>query len=374
MSRSSPAGSPRTASHPLLVLALAASTACAALLTGCTSAAEPYVRSDELLGTAISVTVYAESEDAASAADAAFEAMAGASELDAYDEDSPVAQFNAVPFDWGSAGESAERMAAEVDALPPEISEAFDYRMWGVSALYDFGGEGRVPTDDELAGALRARDSFESTASSDAPDPLYRFAVDPEGAVPEPGLDFGGLAKGHALDLAAAALEDAVDGVAEGDAASAPAGAIVTAVSTTIAIGEKPGGESWRVGIEDPRQPGRVIAVAERAAGPLVVSTSGDYQQYVEVDGERYHHILDPATGRPARGMRSLTLVATDISATRADILSTALFVLGRERAQEYARENGFALYVVDDEAGTHVTPAPDASGITVEETAEPTP
>jgi thiamine biosynthesis lipoprotein len=266
-------------------------------------------------------------------------------------------------------------MAAEVDALQPEISAAFDYRMWGVSALYDFGGEGRAPTDDELDDALRARDSLESTASSGAPDPLYRFALDPGGAVPDPGLDLGGLAKGYALDLAAAALEGGMGGDAAGrDAEPTPAGAIVTAVSTTIAIGDKPGGESWRVGIEDPRQPGRVVAVAERATGPLVVSTSGDYQQYVELDGERYHHILDPATGRPARGLRSLTVAAADISATRADILSTALFVLGRERAQEYARENGFALYIVDDDAVTHVTPAPDGSGITIEEIAEPTP
>jgi thiamine biosynthesis lipoprotein len=243
-----------------------------------------------------------------------------------------------------------------------DISEAVDYRMWGVSALYDFGGEGRVPSEDERDAALRARDSLESTASSGAPEPLYRFALVPEGDVPDPGLDYGGLAKGYALDLAAESLEDAT-----------AVGAIVTAVSTTIAIGEKPDGGSWRVGIEDPRQPGRVIAVAERDSGLLVVSTSGDYQQFFEMDGVRYHHILDPATGRPVRGMRSLTVIGSDLSATETDALSTALFVLGQERAEEYAREEGFGLYIVDDDAVTHVTPAPEDSGIAIEELAEPT-
>jgi thiamine biosynthesis lipoprotein len=357
-------------------MALATLAAVVVISVGCGSANEPHVRSDELLGTAISVTVYGDSSEASERAAAeAFDRMSDATALDAYDPDSPVAEFDADPFEWRALGALPAEMTEVVATLGPEIADAFDYRMWGVSALYDFGGEGRVPTAAELDEALRARDSFESSPaalSSADPETLYRFSFDPEGAVPDPGLDFGGLAKGHALDLAADGLLS--DGSADGSAADAPTGAIVTAVSTTLAIGDKPDGEPWRVGIEDPREPGRVIAVAERDSGPLIVSTSGDYQQSFEAEGVRYHHILDPATGKPARGMRSLTVVATDISATEADVLSTALFVLGRERAEEYAAEHGFALYIVDDEGITHETPGPAGSGLRLEETAEPTP
>jgi thiamine biosynthesis lipoprotein len=357
-------------------LALVALAAAVALSAGCTPTDDPYVRSDDLLGTAISVTVYADSEEAAQrAATEAFERMGVATALDAYDPASPVAEFNADPFEWNALGELAAEMAEVVSSLDPAIAGAFDYRMWGVSALYDFGGEGRVPDAAELDEALLTRDSYESTpaaASSAGPETLHRFSYDPEGAVPDPGLDFGGLAKGHALDLAAAGLEP--EDPAGDSREDAPTGAIVTAVSTTLAIGEKPGGEPWRVGIEDPREPGRVIAVAERDTGPLIVSTSGDYQQYFDAEGVRYHHILDPVTGTPARGLRSLTVAATDLSATEADILSTALFVLGLERAEEYAEEHGFALYVVDDQGATHVTPGPESSGVRLEETAEPTP
>ncbi len=368
MPRSSPATAAAVtpcATHTIALVALAAGIA---FVAGCGPADEPYVRSDELLGTTVSVTVYGDSEEAAerSAAEA-FERMGEAAQLDAYDPASPVGEFDADPFEWHPLGALPAEMTDVVASLGPEVVGAFDYRMWGVSALYDFGGDERVPSSAELDEALRARDSFESTpaaASAAAPEALHRFSYDPEGAVPDPGLDFGGLAKGHALDLAAEAL--AADETASG--------AIVTAVSTTLAIGDKTDAEPWRVGIEDPREPGRVIAVAERDTGPLVVSTSGDYQQSFQAEGVRYHHILDPASGRPARGMRSLTVVATDLTATEADILSTALFVLGREYAEACAAENGLALYIVDDEGATHVTAGREGSGLRLEETAEPTP
>ena len=98
-----------------------------------------------------------------------------------------------------------------------------------------------------------------------------------------------------------------------------------------------------------PRDAGKVLAVISgEDTGTLNISTSGDYQTYFEKDGVRYHHILDPETGRPARGIRSLTVFGR-MSGMDADILSTALFVMGRSEALAYAKEHRIGLYVVDD-------------------------
>jgi thiamine biosynthesis lipoprotein len=88
--------------------------------------------------------------------------------------------------------------------------------------------------------------------------------------------------------------------------------------------GERP----WRVGIRDPRGPAdRTIAAIELSDGTF--STSGDYERFFLRDGRRYHHILDVRTGEPARGCRSVTIVAD--RAILADALAKGVFVLGPE-------------------------------------------
>ena len=87
-------------------------------------------------------------------------------------------------------------------------------------------------------------------------------------------------------------------------------------------------GRPWRLGIQDPRgAAGRIFAELDLSDGTF--STSGDYERFFLKDGRRYHHILDPATGEPARGTRSVTIVAN--RATTADGLSTGVFIMGPE-------------------------------------------
>ena len=129
-------------------------------------------------------------------------------------------------------------------------------------------------------------------------------------------LDLSAAAKGYAVDRAVSALEDA--GVQAG---------LVEAGGDIRFWGQKPDGESWRFGIRHPRVADCTVLSAD--IGLASLATSGDYEQTFDYEQISYHHILDPSTGLPARGTVSATAWAR--SALDADILSTALFVLGPE-------------------------------------------
>lgn len=319
---------------------------------GCSSAGKPVTESRPTLGTVVTIDAYGENaDDVRLAVDAAFAAMSQVeSELDAYSTTSTIAAFNAAPFEWHTLPAEAVEILDATDRL--DVTGSFSPTLLGVVKLYDFGGEGHVPTAGELSAALQ-------TASMPERDgDRMRFAgISSSTAMP--GLDFGGAAKGLALDRAREALK----------ASGAITGALVTAGSTTVTLGSKPDGKAWRVGVEDPRDATAVRVIAEWK-GDGALSTSGDYQQYFERDGVWYHHILDPKTGTPARGTRSLTVVGR-FSGLDSDILSTALFVQGPDAALAYAEEHGLGVYVIDSEGRTHLAPAPADSTISLTEQSE---
>jgi len=298
------------------------------VLSGCTRVSEPLRDSRESLGTFVGVTAYiAKDADAAAARDALDDAYAEMAQvesvLDAHNSDSAIVRHRGPETTLPA---EAKEVLSAVESLG--VGEEFSAYLFEVVSLYDFEGGGRVPTDAELAAALD-----------------------------RPRFDFGGAAKGLALDRAAGSLQGS----------SEVGAALITAGSTTVTFGSKPDGEPWRVAIEDPRNPDTTIGTIE-ADGDVTVSTSGDYQRYFERDGMRYHHILDPATGLPARGMRSLTVIGAK-SGLDSDILSTALFVMGQDRATSYARDNGLGLVIVDDKGRVHAVPGPENAEWRVVET-----
>jgi thiamine biosynthesis lipoprotein len=125
------------------------------------------------------------------------------------------------------------------------------------------------------------------------------------------GLDWGGIAKGLAVDKAAQALQAL--GIARG---------FINAGGNLFCWGKNPDGAPWKIGVRHPRQEGflGVLSISDVGA-----ATSGDYQRYFESEGVRYHHIFDPETGYPARGKQSVTVIGPE--AMVCDALSTALFV-----------------------------------------------
>ncbi len=135
-------------------------------------------------------------------------------------------------------------------------------------------------------------------------------------------VDFGGIAKGYAGDALAGLLAE-----------QGAAHYFLNLGGNVQVGGGNPNGKPWRIGIADPRG-GEPIGMIELQSGAVV--TSGGYQRNFEQDGKIYHHILDPETLYPAQsGLLSATVVAE--SGTLADAMSTALFVMGEERALAFA-------------------------------------
>ncbi|RFA31207.1 hypothetical protein CAI21_00720 [Alkalilimnicola ehrlichii] len=155
-------------------------------------------------------------------------------------------------------------------------------------------------------------------------------------------LDFGGMAKGLILDRAMIALRN--EGIEH---------ALISLGGDVQAIGSR-GDRRWRVGVIDPSTRGK-LASLEIDSGENVF-TSGTYERYFEYDGKRYHHLISPKTGYPARGLTAVTVVHED--ATTADAAATALLVAGPEHWQRIARNMGVdQVLIVDDSGHVSITP-----------------
>ncbi|MBC8283930.1 MAG: FAD:protein FMN transferase [Nitrospinae bacterium] len=130
-------------------------------------------------------------------------------------------------------------------------------------------------------------------------------------------LDLGAIAKGYAVDRAIEILKE-----------NKINHALVNAGGDLRTIGKRSDNLSWKIGLQHPRKPESLLA--SLALSGKAVATSGDYQKYFELDGKRYHHILDPKTGYPSTKLMSATVITNNVM--DADALSTALFVLGPEK------------------------------------------
>ncbi len=149
-------------------------------------------------------------------------------------------------------------------------------------------------------------------------------------------LNLGGVAKGFVTDKLVNILK-------ENNVSSA----LINLGGNTYALGKKPTGENWHIGIQNPKNADSIIGII--SAENLAVITSGDYQRYFDLDGIRYHHILDPKTGYPANsGLHSVTVISDN--PTLCDALSTAAFVAGVEKGAELLKKyDSMGIFITDD-------------------------
>ncbi len=287
-------------------------------------------REESIMGTAIRVELWADDREAGeSAIDAVMDEMHRIDRtMSPHKPDSELFRINR---DAASTPVALSDEMAALIARSIEFSElsggAFDITYASVGCLYDYR-RGIRPDDDALERA-RAAIGYRHLLL-DLRERTLRFAR--EGV----RIDLGGFAKGLAVDNGVAILRQR--GIRH---------AMVSAGGDSHVLGDRRG-RPWTIGIRDPRREGEVVAVLPLE--DVAISTSGDYERYFERDGVRWHHIIDPRSGRSPDNVRSVTLLGADGLTTEA--LSKTVFVLGLEQGLRLVESQPGVDAVVVDAAG----------------------
>jgi len=259
-------------------------------------------------------------------------------------EDSELSRFNQLEDQsrWTEVSPALHKVLTRSQQIAELTDGAFDVTVGPVVNLWGFGPQARpeeVPSDEMLTRTLSAI-GYENLELRT--DPAALRADTPQ------YLDLSAIAKGYGVDAVASFLDE--EGVS----------AFLVEIGGEVSVqGRKPGGDVWRIAIEEPvsdrRKVNRVVAIGDRA-----MATSGDYRNYYESDGRRFSHTIDPEDGRPIdHNLASVTVIADDCMT--ADALATAFNVMGPTAAKLLAtRENIAAYFIVREVDGftTDYSPA----------------
>ncbi|MFT5234148.1 MAG: thiamine biosynthesis lipoprotein [Candidatus Krumholzibacteriia bacterium] len=262
----------------------------------------------QVMGTFGEVQAWAPDESqAVGAAEAAFAVFAHVDSLmSTWNGNSPLSRFNALSRGrWYPVGPEIITVLEAAQQLHTLSSGAFDPTVLPLVKLWGFrGGSPALPDSQSLQKLLLRVDGSAYETSHNC----ARFLQ------AEMAVDLGGIAKGYALDQAAIAMQKA----------GAHAG-VLDLGGNLVVFGEV---TNWEIAVVDPLAPERwaaTIPVSNQA-----VATSGQYEQFIAIDGQSYGHVLDPRSGRPVPQGRSATVIAP--TAIWADGLATALLVMGPDR------------------------------------------
>ena len=318
-----------------IIVAIAA-LAALLLLAAC-SRPRTVQRTETIMGTSVTITVVAATAaDGESAIDAG---MAELKRLDAmmslYKDSSESSRVNA------AAGKGPVAVSPEMLEIVERAAEAsqrsggvFDVTVGPLVVLWQMRlKEGKVPTDGEIARVLPLVD-YRNLVVDRTASTLF---------LKRPGMimDLGGM-KGYLADRVADLFRQ-----------RGMTNALIAVAGDIWALGRREDGSPWRIGVQHPREKDKVLTVLELS--DKYVCTSGDYERFVIRGKKRYHHILDPRTGRPAEGTMSVTLVG-DRGAV-IDPLAKAPFILGPEQGMKLVRKSGAEAIIVDAEGRVTATP-----------------
>ena len=288
-------------------------------LSGCGGKSEPYSTDFFAMDTFMSVKVLgSDGESLAQQCESEINALE--SVLSRTREDTDIAKLNAADGAPVTLSDEGAKLLSTALDLSAATNGAYDPTVAPLTDLWGIGTEHQqVPAQSDIDAALQNVGTQHVHENGDA------VTLDSGSKI-----DLGGIAKGYAADLCADILK------------SADADGLLVLGGNIYAVGTNEG-KDWNIGIADPDEPTDTVAAV--AVHDLSVVTSGDYERYFEQDGVRYHHIFDPKTGYPAAsGLRSTVI---DENSTRADVLTTALFVMGADKGRAYCEENGIAAVFV---------------------------
>lgn len=297
------------------------------------SSAEPVSQEIFAMDTYMTVTAYGDNAQKG-VTDAIAEIQRLDNLLSIGKEDSEISKLNKS----GSAALSDDTAVMVTKALDlyKSTGGAFDITVLPLMELWGFTTQDYyVPTEDEIQSTLQrvGADKLtwdESTKTLTLGD--------------KQEIDLGGIAKGFTSSRIMEIFKK--DGVTCG---------MVSLGGNVHLLGTKQDGSAWRVGIQDPNNTDDMLGVLE--ANDCAVITSGAYERNFEKDGVTYHHIVDPATGKPSNsGLTSVTIVSKD--GTLADGLSTSLFVMGKDKAIAYWKQHAdeFDTILVDKDRNVYIT------------------
>ena len=275
-----------------------------------------------LLGTYVTITIYAEKEPSHLFEKVFREIKRISDKYSVEEENSYVNQLCRKAFNGGTKVDEETafliRKSIEISRL---IEGAFDITVAVLKKLWGFNLSPHLPEKDEIQKALKKVGWKKIRLSG-------KFLELPNGTF----LDLSGIAKGYAIDRAVEILKK--EGIKS---------ALIDAGGDIYALGQKPDGKMWKIGIKHPRQKGLLKIVELKNAA---IATSGDYENFFISQGKRYHHIFNPATGYPAPFCQSVSVITA--SALEADALATGLFVAGPERAKILSRNLRITSFIVD--------------------------
>lgn len=271
-----------------------------------------------------------------------------------YRPDSEIASLNrrAGTGEWTPFSPDTYTLLERAKRFSLGSEKTFDLTIAPLSTLWNVMGENpHVPRDREIARALELVDADSLTL-----DELKRSArLEKAGQ----GVDLGGSAKGYAAGFVFDVMDEY--GIRNG---------LVSLGGNVAVRGRRPDtGQAFRIGVRSPRgESGEYFGVI--SLDGQIMATSGDYERYFEQDGIRYHHLIDPRTGSPARGgLISVTVISED--GMLADLLSTALFVAGKEEVLAHHLDRpDYQVIAVDEEMQVYCSAA--LEGIFVPESDSP--
>jgi thiamine biosynthesis lipoprotein len=297
-----------------------------------------WVRGEEaIMGTRIWVELWADDQqDGAAAVSAVMDEMHHINHLmSPFRPDSELSRVNELAAQMPVAvGAELFRVIERSLEFSRLTDGVFDVTFSSVGHLYDYRN-GVHPTDEQIKVALQGV-NYRQVALDHAAQTV-RFE--------RPGMriDLGGIAKGYAVEKSVAMLRRR--GIRH---------AIVTAGGDSRVLGDHRG-RPWMVGIRDPRDRQREVAMLPLT--DTAISTSGDYERYFEHDGVRHHHILDPKTGKSPGEIHSVTIIGPDGMTTEG--ISTSVFVMGVRRGIALVNAlPGIAAVIVDKDGMLHYSDA----------------